>query len=540
MEIFTGTGVSGGIAFGKIFVYQRRTNVIHNKTITDIEMEINRFEKAKEQAILQLQDLYHMAKEEVGEENALIFEVHRMMISDRDFTDSIRNIIRTQKVNAEYAVDETTNKISNLFSSMDDTYMKERVKDVIDASGRLLSVLKGEENFAIKIDQPAILWAEDLVPSETIQLDRNRILGFITRQGSINSHTAILARTMDIPAIVGVNLELKKEYDGLPVIIDGFEGKIYIDPSTEVTEELQVKQTKDLERKALLRELKGKESITLDGQKVKINANIGQPEDIIQALSNDAEGIGLFRSEFLYLGKDRYPTEEEQFQAYKAIAEKMAGKQVIIRTLDIGADKQAGYFQLEKEENPAMGYRAIRICLDRKELFKTQLRAIYRASAYGSIAVMFPMIISVEEVRAIKEIVDEVMLELKSQDIIVKEIDLGIMIETPAAAIISDLLAKEVDFFSIGTNDLTQYTLAVDRQNNRLHSYYNPHHPGILRMIEMIIKNAHENNIWVGICGELAADLTMTGTLLRMGIDELSVPPGKILELRKEVLEFHR
>jgi phosphotransferase system enzyme I (PtsI) len=540
MEVFKGTGVNGGIAIGQFLLYKRKTKEIKCESVENVEFEIMRFEEARNKTVLHLQTLYKKAVVEVGEAMAMIFEVHQMMIEDVEYNESVKNIIRGQKRNAEYAVEQTAANFSNLFTSMDNEYMRERAADVKDATKSLLSFLTGEGVDEVIIEHPAILVADDLVPSETVQLDRNMVLGFVTQQGSINSHTAILARTMDIPAVVGVDIELKPEYEGRLIVIDGYQGKVYIEPEQSVLSELTEKQLQDRERKTQLKQLMGRESITLDGQKIKIYANIGNTEDVRNVISNDAEGIGLFRSEFLYLEKNHYPTEEEQFHAYKTVAEKMAGKNVIIRTLDIGADKKVDYFDLEKEENPALGYRAIRICLDRKELFKTQLRAIYRASAYGTISIMFPMIISVEEVRAIKEVVNEVLLELKEEGIPFAKVELGIMIETPAAALISDLLAKEVDFFSIGTNDLTQYTLAIDRQNQRLDKLYNPYHPAILRLIDVVAHNAHDNGIWVGICGELASDLRMTETFLRMGIDELSVAPGKVLALRNEVINFHK
>jgi phosphotransferase system enzyme I (PtsI) len=538
MEVFKGTGVNGGIAIGQFSVYNRKTNEIKCESVENVELEIMRFEEALKKTVLHLQTLYKKAVIEVGEAMAMIFEVHQMMIEDIEYKESVKNIIRSQKINAEYAVEQTAANFSNIFAAMDNEYMRERAADVKDATKSLVSVLGGEAIDEIIIEQPAILVSDDLVPSETVQLDRKMVLGFVTQQGSINSHTAILARTMDIPAVVGVDIELKPEYEGKLTVIDGFQGKVYIEPEQAILTELREKQLQDKERRKLLKQLMGRESITLDGQKIKIYANIGNTEDVSNVISNDAEGIGLFRSEFLYLEKSQYPTEEEQFYAYKTVAEKMAGKNVIIRTLDIGADKKVDYFNLDKEENPALGYRAIRICLDRKELFKTQLRAIYRASAYGNISIMFPMIISVEEVIEIKVVVNEVKLELREEGTSFAEVELGIMIETPAAALISDVLAKEVDFFSIGTNDLTQYILAIDRQNQKLDKLYNPYHPAVLRLIDVVTHNAHDNGIWVGICGELASDLTMTETFLRMGIDELSVAPSKVLALRNEVINF--
>ncbi|MDF2941481.1 MAG: phosphoenolpyruvate--protein phosphotransferase [Herbinix sp.] len=538
MQVFTGIGVNGGIAIGQFSMYQRKVTEIVRKSVEDVDSELTRFQEALEKTVVHLRKLYEKAVSEVGEATAMIFEVHQMMIEDREYIASVENIIRAEKVNAEYAVDLTAINLSNIFSSMDNEYMKERAVDIKDVSKKLLSFLQDNASEEIKMNKPVILAADDLVPSETVQLDRTMILGFITQQGSANSHTAILARTMDIPAVVGVNIELNSELEGKLAVIDGFDGRVYIEPEQEVLMKLMKKQLQDNERKSLLKQLKGKESITKDGQVIKIYANIGNSEDIDSVLNNDAEGIGLFRSEFLYLKNDTYPTEEEQFVAYRTVAEKMSGKKVIIRTLDIGADKKVDYFNLDKEENPALGYRAIRICLDRNDLFKTQLRAIYRASMYGKISIMFPMIISLEEVRKIKVIIEEVKKELGEEGISFAEVELGIMIETPAAALISDILAKEVDFFSIGTNDLTQYTLAIDRQNQKLDKLYDPYHPAVLRLIDVVAHNAHDNGIWVGICGELAGDLTMTETFLQMEIDELSVAPSKVLALRNEVINF--
>lgn len=538
MEIITGISVNGGIAIGPLVIHRRAAEEIKASSVGDAESEILRFEASLKKTLEELQVLYDKAVEDVGDEVAMIFDVHRMMLEDIEFSESVKDIIHTQKVNAEYAVDATALRLSSIFASMDDAYMKERAADVKDASKRLLGKLQGKALEKIGVSRPSILLADDLAPSETVQLDRSMILGFVTQLGSSNSHTAILARTMDIPAIVGAFIELKEEYEGKLTVIDGFEGKIYIDPEEETLNTLKKKQAEYQQRKMLLKELKGRESITLDGRKINIYANIGNCKDVENVINNDAEGIGLFRSEFLYLESSHYPTEEEQFLAYKTVAEKMEGKKVIIRTLDIGADKKVDYFDLEEEENPALGYRAIRICLDRIPLFKTQLRAIYRASAFGKVSIMFPMIISLEEVLELKEIVKEVKKELEDEGIPFSEAELGIMIETPAAALISDLLAKEVDFFSLGTNDLTQYTLAIDRQNRKLNRFYNSHHTAVLRLIDMVIRNGHENGIWVGICGELAADLSLTDTFLRMGIDELSVSPGKILELRSQVLNF--
>lgn len=537
MQIFNGKGVFGGVAIGKISLYRRKQNQIKRNHIEDIQAELERFEEAKTKAVEQLKELYNKALTEVGEANAAIFEVHQMMLEDEDYLDSITNIIKTQNVNAEYAVGTTGDNFAKIFSSMEDAYMKERAADIKDISERLLTVLSGGVQQVINSSEPVIILADDLAPSETVQLDKDKVLAFVTQLGSTNSHTAILARTMNIPALISVNMELNEEYDGVFAIVDGFTGTVYVDPDDETLTKMKKKQVEDLEKKALLLQLKGKKNVTLDGKKIKIYANIGNANDVANVLKNDAGGIGLFRSEFLYLEKNDYPTEEEQFSVYKTVAENMAGKKVIIRTLDIGADKQVDYFNMEHEENPAMGYRAIRICLDRKEIFKTQLRALYRASAYGKISIMFPMIISVAEVIEIKEIVEEVKTELKEQGIPFSDVEIGIMIETPAAVMISDLLAKEVDFFSIGTNDLTQYTLAIDRQNPKLDKIYDSHHRGVLRMIKMVADNAHANGIWMGICGELASDLSLTETFLSMGIDELSVSPSLILGLRKKVIE---
>ncbi len=536
MEIITGIGVNGGIAIGPCTIYSRSSEEIKYITIDDTEHEISRYEAALEETLKDLQSLYEKAVVAVGEEAAQIIEVHKMMLQDMEYDSSVRNIIHTEKTNAENAVYITSSKFSSLFASMDDEYMKERAADVKDASKRLLLRLQGKVSSELKVTAPCVLMADDLAPSETVQLDRSMILGFVTKQGSGNSHTAILARTMGIPAVVGAVLDLKEDYEGKLVVVDGFTGKIYIDPEPEILEELRTKQSNESARKELLKKLKGRESITPDGQRIKIYANIGNDRDVENVIENDAEGIGLFRSEFLYLEKDHYPTEEEQFTAYKTVVERMEGKKVIIRTLDIGADKKVGYFELGEEENPALGYRAIRICLDRISLFKTQLRAIFRASAFGEVSIMFPMIISLEEVVELKKIVEEVKKELLAEEIPYSSVELGIMIETPAAAIISDLLAKEVDFFSLGTNDLTQYTLAIDRQNRKIERFYNAHHTAILRLIELVTKNAHDHGIWVGICGELASDLSLTETFLRLGIDELSVSPGKVLEIRNKVI----
>ena len=485
-----------------------------------------------------MEKLYEKALVEVGEANAAIFEIHQMMLQDEDYLDAIRNMIRTQNVNAEYATANTGDHFSQMFASMEDDYMRARAADVKDISERLIRVLAGIEEKELEGNEPVIIIAEDLAPSETVQLDKSKVLAFVTRLGSSNSHTAILARTMNIPALIGV--EIDPAWDGMMGAVDGAKATIYLEPDEDTLTLIAEKKLRQDAYKKMLLELKGKETVTPDGRKINLYANIGNIGDAGAALYNDAEGIGLFRSEFLYLEKDHYPTEEEQFQAYKAVAETMAGKKVIIRTLDIGADKQVDYFEMEKEENPAMGYRAIRICLDRTQIFKTQLRALFRASAYGNISIMYPMIISVQEVQEIKQIVSEVKQELTHQGIAFSDVEQGIMIETPAAAIISDLLAKEVDFFSIGTNDLTQYTLAIDRQNPKLDSIYDPHHEAVLRLIEMVTRNGHQEGIWVGICGELAADTTLTERFIEMGIDELSVSPTFLLGVRKAVRECNR
>lgn len=531
--VLEGKSVFGGIAIGRLSIYNKKENQVKREKITDVEAEITRFTDAKETAKEQLKGFYEKAVKEVGEVNAAIFEVHQMMLDDLDYVESITNMIRTQEVNAEFAVASTGDNFSQMFAAMDDDYMKERAADVKDISNRVISILQNAENGSMTGEEPVILLADDLAPSETVQLDKSKVLSFVTRHGSTNSHTAILARTMNIPALIGI--DFSEDVNGKMGIVDGYTGKLYIEPDEETMKKYEAKKAEDENKKRLLLELKGKENVTLDGKKINLYANIGGVADVANALSNDAGGIGLFRSEFLYLESEDYPTEEAQFAAYKTVAENMAGKKVIIRTLDIGADKQVDYFHMEKEENPAMGYRAIRICLDRPEIFKTQLRAIYRASYYGTISIMFPMIISVKEVKRIKEIVAEVKAELTAEGIPFKDCELGIMIETPAAVMISDLLAEEVDFFSIGTNDLTQYTLAIDRQNPKLDSFYDSHHEAILRMLQMVVDNGHKHGCWVGICGELGADTTLTSTFLKMGFDELSVSPSMILHVREEI-----
>ncbi|MCI8520532.1 MAG: phosphoenolpyruvate--protein phosphotransferase [Clostridia bacterium] len=535
MTEYNGKSVYGGIAIGKIHIMAKSEQRIVRHKIDDCNDEISRFEKAKTEAQSQLAALYDKAKKEVGEASAAIFEIHQMMLDDDDYLNSIKNIIAEQGVNAEYAVGITADNFSEMFSSMDDAYMKERAADVKDISERIIRILTNSDAGKAMSNEPVIILADDLAPSETVQLDKNLVLSFVTVHGSTNSHTAILARTMNIPALIGVNIEISDELEGKMAVVDGFNGVIYIEPDEELLAKMQRRKSDELEKQRLLQELRGKENITKDGKEVLVYANIGNVKDLAYVLKNDAGGIGLFRSEFIYLESSTYPTEDEQFQIYKKAAETMAGKRVIIRTLDIGADKQADYFNLDKEENPAMGLRAIRICLTRTDIFKTQLRAIYRASKYGKLAVMYPMITSVEEVKRIKAISAEVKAELDEENIPYNNIEEGIMIETPAAVMISDMLAKEVDFFSIGTNDLSQYTMAIDRQNPKLDDFFNPHHEAVLRMIEMVCKNAHKENVWVGICGELGADLELTERFLKMGVDELSVSPSYVLPLRNKI-----
>lgn len=535
MERYTGKSILKGTAIGKILFYSKEEQVVQRKSVDDVQAELDRFEKAKNEAVVQLNALYEKALKEVGEVNAAIFEVHAMMVEDGDFNDSIRNVIESQSVNAEYAVAVTGDNFAKMFSEMDDEYFKARSADIKDIAERIVRILHGGHSGGDLGDEPVILAAKDLAPSETVQMDKTKLLGFVTELGSSNSHTAILARTMNIPALIGIHVS--EEMDGKTAIIDGVSGELIIDPDEDVLKQYQQRQEEEKRSRELLLQLKGKPAVTLDGKEIKLFANIGSVGDMAKVLANDAGGIGLFRSEFLYLEKDDYPTEEEQFQAYKTVAETMAGKKVVIRTLDIGADKQVDYFNMDKEDNPAMGYRAIRICLDRPEIFRTQLRAIMRASAYGNIAIMYPMIISVDEVLQIKKIVASIKADFDEKGIPYGDFEQGIMIETPAAVMISDLLAKEVDFFSLGTNDLTQYTLAIDRQNSKLDNIYDAHHPAILRMIQMVIDNGHKENCWVGICGELGADLTMTEKFLRMGIDELSVSPAAVLPVKKIIRE---
>lgn len=538
MITIAGKSVYQDICMGKIHFFKKKNGNIKRYHVEDTEQEVQRFEKAKEEGSKQLQELYKKAIVEAGEANAAIFEVHQMMMEDEDYGESVINIINTQKVNAEFAVGVTSDNFSSMFAAMEDAYMQGRAADIRDISDRLINVLSGVEDEAANLVEPVIIAADDLLPSETIKLDKSKVLGFAIQYGSVNSHTAILARSMGIPALIGLGEGFGQHYHGTSAIIDGFSGNLYLEPEEDTIAAIQKKQKETQAKKQLLQELKGKENITLDGKKIKVYANIGNVSDVSAVLKNDAEGIGLFRSEFLYLENDNFPTEDQQFSAYKAVAENMAGKKVIIRTLDIGADKQADYFQLDKEENPALGYRAIRICLTRTEIFKTQLRALYRAAVFGNISIMFPMIISLHEVKKIKAIVAEVKEELAKEGIPFKAaVETGIMIETPAAALISDQLAKEVDFFSVGTNDLTQYTLAIDRQNQKLEEFYDPHHPAVLALIKLAADNAHKEGKWIGICGELGADVALTETFLKMGIDELSVSPSLILELRKKIRE---
>jgi phosphotransferase system enzyme I (PtsI) len=535
MMIKEGKKVFRGIAIGKMRFYAKTQNVVTRKKIQDTDAEVTRYEAAKAKAIEQLHEVYNKALKEVGEVNAQIFEVHCMMLEDGDYNDSVHNLITSQTVNAEYAVATTGDNFAEMFANMDDEYFKARSIDVKDISERVITILNGNDVSSDIGDEPVIIVAEDLAPSETVQMDKTNLMAFVTRLGSTNSHTAILARTMDIPALIGV--EIDEAWNGKMAIVDGYEGKLVIDPDDETIAAYEKIKAKDLEQKELLQVLKGKENVTLSGQKINLYANIGNVSDLASVLQNDAGGIGLFRSEFLYLEKDTFPTEEEQFQVYRQVAETMAGKKVIIRTLDIGADKQVDYFNLDNEDNPAMGYRAIRICLTQPDIFKTQLRALFRASNFGKISIMYPMIISLDEVKEIKKIVAEVKAELAAAGIPYGEVEQGIMIETPAAAVMSDELAKEVDFFSIGTNDLTQYTLAIDRQNSKLDHFYNPHHEAVLRLIELVVKNAHKEGIWAGICGELGADMELTERFLKMGVDELSVSPGFILPIRKVIRE---
>ena len=537
MEVYQGKSVFSGIAIGRISVHKKDEQQVKRVKIEDPDREIERFRQAKQTALEQLQGLYQKALKEVGEANAAIFEIHQMMLEDDDYNESIENIIRMQQVNAEYAVASTGDNFAQMFAAMEDDYMRARSADVKDISERVLNVLGGGTSGSMDAEEPVIIVADDLAPSETVQLNKDLVLSFVTVHGSVNSHTAILARTMSIPALIGTDIPLTEAVDGKLGIVDGRNGCIYVDPDEETLGKMQQLKQEEQEKKELLQTLKGRENITIDGKRIMIYANIGNSKDLAAVLQNDAGGIGLFRSEFIYLERETFPTEEEQFQIYRTVAETMAGKPVIIRTLDIGADKKCDYFEMEPEENPAMGCRAIRICLTRPEIFKTQLRALFRASAFGNISIMYPMIISLEEVHRIKELVAEVKQELTEQGVAFGEPKQGIMIETPAAVMMSAELAEEVDFFSIGTNDLTQYTLAIDRQNPKLDAFYEPHHPAVLRMIRMVVENAHKAGIWAGICGELGADTTLTRCFLAMGVDELSMSPGSILPVRKIILE---
>ena len=535
METFHGKSVLQGIAIGSLYVMEKKESTWTKHTIENAEDEVARFQKAREKAISELDELYEEALDQVGEENAMIFDVHKMMLEDMDYLEAIENLIRTEKVNAEYAVTVTGEEFSAMFSAMEDDYMRARATDVLDISGRVVRVLEGREEPGLHSKEPVIILADDLTPSETIAMDKTKILAFVTKHGSANSHTAILARSLNIPSLVNADVEITKEYHGMEAIVDGVTGTLFISPDAQTLETKRKEQAEIREKNEKLKLLIGQENITKDGRRINLYANMGNVEDVEKVLTNDAGGIGLFRSEFLYLGRDTFPSEEEQFEAYKEVASRMGGKKVIIRTLDIGADKKADYFGLDPEENPALGYRAIRICLTRKEVFRTQLRAIYRASAFGTISIMFPMIISVEEIRRIKDFVEEIKAELKAEGTAFGDVELGIMIETPAAALVSGELAKEVQFFSIGTNDLTQYTLAIDRQNQKLEEFYDSHHPAVLKLIEMTIQSGHKEGIWVGICGGLAADDTLTETFLDMGLDELSVSPTYILRLRDRI-----
>lgn len=537
MKEYKGKSVFGGIAIGRIKVYNKSEQQVKRVHIDDTEHEKKRYYAAVDKAAMQLQELYDKAVKEVGEANAAIFEMHQIMLTDDDYKESVENIIDSQHVNAEYAVAQTGDNYAAMFAAMEDEYMRGRSADVKDISERLINILSGFNASSMVSDEPVIIVAEDLAPSETVQLDKDKILSFVSVKGSVNSHTAILARTMGIPALIGTPVIPDNDIDGKMGIVDGNSGCLYVDPDNEKLGYYREKQDEQLKQKELLQLLKGREDITIDGRRIKLYANIGNVKDVMTVKANDAAGIGLFRSEFIYLERDTFPTEEEQFNIYRTVAENMAGKPVIIRTLDIGADKQCDYFNMDKEDNPALGMRAIRICLTRTEIFKTQLRALYRASAYGNINIMYPMIANMWEIDRIKEIEKEVRDELKQQGIDIGDVQTGIMIETPAAVMLSDELAEKVDFFSIGTNDLTQYTLAVDRQNPKLDCFFDPHHPAVLKMIKMVVDNAHKAGIWAGICGELGADASLTRDFLKMGVDELSVSPGRILPIRKIILD---
>lgn len=537
MLVREGKSVYKGVAIGKVFVFKKAEKIIKKESVEDTAAEVVRFETAKAKALGQLKGLYEKALRDVGEEEAMIFDVHQMLLEDLDYNESIVGMIEGEQVNAEYAVFITCEQFAAMFLSMDDDYMRGRAADIKDISERVISILNGTQATPEAMPEPVIILAEDLAPSETVQFDKDKILALVTQKGSANSHTAILARTMNIPSLVTTDIEVDTKYDGMTAIVDGFAGVIYVDPDEETMANMQAKKAKADEQRALLQELKGKETVTKSGQKVNLYSNIGSIQDVDAVLENDSEGIGLFRSEFLYLGRDTFPTEEEQFEAYKTVLSKMNGKKVIIRTLDIGADKQADYFGIAEEENPALGLRAIRICLTQPDVFKTQLRALYRASVYGRLSIMFPMIISLKEIMQIKDIVAEIKEELDKENIAYGNVELGIMIETPAAAVISDILAPHVDFFSIGTNDLSQYTMAIDRQNQSLDCFFDPHHEAVLRLMQWTCENAHKHGAWCGICGELGADMELTQRFLEMGMDELSVSPSYTLELRKLIRE---
>jgi len=538
MTVLHGEGVSRGVASGQLRFLRRDAQAQPRREVADPEAEVARFDKARGEAVVQLAKLYVDTKAKLGEEKSLLFQIHQMMLEDLDYRDSVTGIIRDEHVNAEYAVDQTAAQFSDMFAQMDDDYMKERAADVLDVSRRVIRLLTGQEDEALGGDMPCIIAAADLAPSETARLDRSKVLGFITARGSSNSHTAIFARTMGIPAVVGLGDSLLEEFDGKHVFVDGASGEVFVDPDAQTSARLEDRRDQEAAHRRYLDTFRGREAVTTDGHRVLVCANIGAPKDLEAVQGADADGIGLFRSEFLYLGRDDYPPEEDQYQAYRQVLEAMGGRMVVIRTLDIGADKQADYFQLPKEENPAMGLRAIRICLTRPEVFRTQLRALYRASAHGKLGIMFPMITSVSEVKRVKEMCAQVRAELKAEGIPFDEkAELGIMIETPAAAVISDLLAREVDFFSIGTNDLTQYTLAVDRQNTQVESFCDRHHEALLRLIRTTVENAHKAGIWAGICGELAADTALTGFFMDVGVDELSMTPGAILEVKARILD---
>ncbi len=533
MQVAAGKSILNGIAIGKVLIFHKQTARAELKSTLTPQAELERFQEAREKAQEQLRALYDKTLEELGEDNAAIFDIHRMILDDEDYTDAVQELIESQGATAEHAVSAAGDSFSQMFAAMDDEYMKARATDVQDISHRMADIFRGGGEKIVLGDEPVILVADDLTPSETVQLDRSKLLGFITRYGSPTSHTAILARTMNLPALIGVDFD--ESWNGKQAVLDGYGHCVYIDPSPELLASMEAKRQSGIAQRALLRDLTGKPNVTLDGREIDVCANIGSAEDVALALQNDAGGIGLFRSEFLYLRSRDYPTEEEQFAVYRRVAEAMGGQRVVIRTLDIGADKQADYFKLDREENPALGYRAIRICLTRRDVFKQQLRAILRAGAYGRVSVMFPMIISLQELKEAKAILEECRAELREEGAAMGEVELGVMIETPAAVMVTDELAEEVDFFSLGTNDLTQYTLAIDRQNPRLEPFYDPHHPAVLRMVHMTVEAGHRHGCRVGLCGELGADLSLTETFLRMGLDELSVSPSAVLPLRRQI-----